>query len=389
VTEPPERLSPRPRPEPGAEDLPGGGRHPGGAAPAPGPGSGFALRWPAEWEPHAATWVTWPHNRETWPGRHLEAAEEAFVAMARALEGRETLCVAVGGEAQEERARSRLRAGGVDPDADVRLHRIATDDGWMRDCGPVFVSALSARGEEALVGVDFGFDAWGGKYPPWERDAAAAAAVCAAAGVPRVRAPLVLEGGAVDGDGRGTILTTESCLLHPNRGAGRTREGLEEALARWLGARSVLWLGGGIEGDDTDGHVDDVARFVAPGTVVAVTEADTTDPNAAPLAANLRRLRDMRDAEGKPLAVAELPMPPRLEVGGQRCPASYANFYLANGVALAPVFGAATDARALAVLRELLADREVVGIPASDLVVGLGAIHCVTQQQPSQDAARR
>lgn len=346
-----------------------------------------AVRWPAEWEPHAATWVTWPHNRETWPGRHLDGAEEAFVAMARALAGRETLCVAVGDDAHEGRARARLRAGGVDPDRDVRFHRIATDDGWMRDCGPIFVRGEPAAGD-ALIGIDFGFDAWGGKYPPWERDAAVAAAVCAAAGVPHLRAPLVLEGGAIDGDGRGTVLTTESCLLHPNRGSGRTREGLEEALARWLGARCVLWLERGIEGDDTDGHVDDIARFVAPGTVVAAAEPDAADPNAAPLAENLRRLRGMRDAEGMPLAVAELPMPPRLESDGERCPASYANFYLANDVALVPVFGASSDARALAVLREVLADREVVGIPAADLVVGLGAIHCVTQQQPSQIPSR-
>jgi agmatine deiminase len=316
--------------------------------------------------------------------------------MTRALQGRETLNVVVADEPAEARARAELAAGGVDADRGVRFRRIPTNDGWMRDCGPLILvrdqaasaAAGRARSEakpsEATgrLGVDFRFNAWGGKYPPFDLDDAAGAAVCAALGLPVFRSELVLEGGSIDGDGRGTILTTEQCLLHPNRGA-RTREVLERALADLLGARAVLWLAGGIEGDDTDGHVDDVARFVAPGTVVAVAEDDAADANCAPLAENLRRLRGMRDAGGKPLAVVELPMPPPLHAEGLRCPASYANFYVANGVVLVPVFGVATDARALAILRELFPGREVLGIPSADLVVGLGALHCVTQQEPA------
>jgi agmatine deiminase len=266
----------------------------------------------------------------------------------------------------------------VDADRGVRFRRIPTNDGWMRDCGPLIVT--DARGRRA--GVDFRFNAWGGKYPPFDRDDAAGAAVCAALGIPAVRSELVLEGGSIDGDGRGTILTTEQCLLHPNRGR-RTRAELERALADLLGAREVLWLAGGIEGDDTDGHVDDIARFAAPGVVVAVAEPDAADANAAPLAENLRRLRGMREADGKPLTVVELPMPPPLYAEGLRCPASYANFYVANEVVLVPVFGAPSDARALAILRELFPGREAIGIRCEDLVVGLGALHCVTQQEPA------
>ena len=355
-------------------------RNVSGASPNATPG-GLGFRWPAEWEPHAGTWLTWPHNPDTWPGR-LEAVAGTFAAIVRELHARETVNVLVADGAGEARARRHLAAAGVGAQGGVRFHHLPSDDGWLRDCGPLFlVRARAGRRERAALLP--GFNAWGGKYPPWERDAALGRAVADAAGVRGFPSDLVLEGGSIDGDGRGSILTTESCLLHPNRGPGRTREALEAALADLLGARAVLWLGAGIEGDDTDGHVDDVARFVAPGTVVAAAEPDPADPNHAPLAENLRRLRALRDADGKPLAVAELPMPPRLSNGGARSPASYANFYLANGLALVPTFGAKSDARALAVLRELLPGRDVVGIPCRELVAGLGAIHCVTQQEPA------
>jgi agmatine deiminase len=338
-------------------------------------------RWPAEWEPHAGTWLTWPHNPDTWPGR-LAGAEAAFAALVRELAARETANLLVASDEREERVRRLLAAAGADPDRGVRFYRIPTDDGWMRDCGPIFLVRDTGRRRERLA-VDFRFNAWGGKYPPFDRDDAAGARVAAAAGVPALRSELVLEGGSIDGDGRGTVLTTEQCLLHPNRGAGRTRERLERELEARLGARAVVWLSGGIEGDDTDGHVDDVSRFVGPGLVVTAVEGDAADPNAGPLAENRRRLRAARDADGKPLTVVDLPMPPPLAADGARCPASYANFYLANGVALVPVFGATGDARALAILRELLPARDVIGIPSADLVAGLGALHCVTQQEPA------
>ncbi len=338
-------------------------------------------RWPAEWEPHRATWLAWPHNPATWPGR-IDRVFPPYVEMVRALHVHEEVCISVCGEAMEADARRLLAAGGVDVDRGVVFFHVPTDDTWVRDHGPIFLTRTqSGRREKAIA--DFGFNSWGEKYGPWERDDAVPARLSALLGLRRFDTGIVLEGGSIDGNGRGTVLTTESCLLNPNRGAGRTREAMEDVLATFLGATHVLWLGDGIAGDDTDGHIDDLARFVDAGTVVTVVESDPSDANHAPLAENLRRLRGLRDQDGKPLALATLPMPPPLLVDGQRCPASYANFYLANGVALVPVFGAPSDGRALAVLRELLPGREIVGIPCADLVYGLGAVHCMTQQEPS------
>jgi agmatine deiminase len=341
------------------------------------------FRWPAEWEPHRATWLAWPHNAETWPG-HLEDAEASFVEMVRALHGREQVCITVRGLAMEEAVRHRLSRAGIE--GDLEFHHFPTNDAWIRDHGPVFVT----REHEVAV-LDFRFDSWGRKYPPWDLDDRIPRAVAGARRLRRFPVEVVLEGGSVDGNGRGSVLTTESCLLNPNRGTvpgpyrgpARTREAIEQILHDTLGATQVLWLAGGIEGDDTDGHVDDLCRFVDPATVVAVEEGDPSDPNHAPLAENLRRLRGMRDQDGKPLAVATLPMPPPLWIAGLRCPASYANFYLANGVALVPVFDVPSDARALAILRELLPARDVVPIPSRELVLGLGAVHCLTKEEPA------
>jgi agmatine deiminase len=299
----------------------------------------------------------------------------------RALAERERVRLLVRDAAMEADARGALARGGVAADARVELHRVPTNDSWLRDSGPIFlVRGEGASRSRALA--DFRFDSWGGKYPPCDLDDAVPARLEPILGLPRFEAGFVLEGGSVDGNGRGSVLTTESCLLNPNRERGRTREQMERRLAAWLGATNVLWLEDGIAGDDTDGHVDDIARFVDGSTVVAVVEPDAADPNHAPLAANLRRLRAMRDQDGKPLAVVELPMPPEHVVAGQRCPASYANFYLANGCALVPTFGAPQDERALAVLREVLPGRDVIAVACGDLVLGLGAIHCLSQQEP-------
>jgi len=341
----------------------------------------LGYRWPAEWEPHAATWLSWPHNLDTWPS-HFAPVPAVFVAIVGALHQHELVRINVGSPQLEDSARQLLLEAGVDVDRGVRFHRIATNDAWVRDHGGiVLVRKEAGQRERALV--DFEFDSWGRKYGPWDLDNSVPEQMALTLGVPRFRTGVVLEGGSIDGNGEGTVLTTESCLLNPNRGPGRTRERMERVLAEQLGTRHVLWLGEGIAGDDTDGHVDDLARFVDPGTVVTALEEDPADENFAPLRANLARLHAMRDASGKPLAIATLPMPPPLFVDGQRCPASYANFYLANSVALVPTYGAPSDSRALSVLRELLPGREIIGISCRDLVYGLGAIHCVTQQEPA------
>jgi agmatine deiminase len=350
------------------------------------PGLPAGFRWPAEWERHEATWLSWPHNPETWPGCLAEAQAE-YAEIVRALAGRERVRINVRDARMEEEARRRLAAAGA-TDAGLEFFQHPTNDAWVRDHGPIF--AVHDGPARERVALDFLYDAWGGKYPPFDLDDAIPAQVAGALGLPRLEPGFVLEGGSVDGDGAGTLLTTETCLLMPTRRkpgeAERTREEMERRLGAWLGARRVIWLGGEVDGDDTDGHVDDLARFAAEGVVVACAEDDPSDPNHAPLADNLRRLRAARDAAGKPLAVLELPMPPPLHWRGERCPASYANFYLANGAALVPVFGAAQDARALSVLREALPGRELVPIPARHLVVGLGAVHCLTQQEPAADA---
>ena len=326
------------------------------------------MRWPAEWEPHRATWLAWPHNPETWPGQ-LEAARAEFVAILRELGRVEPVELLVADEATEADVRRRLANAGAEERALPRFHHLPCDDSWLRDTAPIFVE----DDDGSPLALDFDFDSWGGKYPPWDLDAALGRRIAAAAGLPQRQPGFVLEGGSVDGDGAGTLLTTESCLLHPNRESPpRTRQQMDERLGRWLGARRVIWLAEGIAGDDTDGHVDDIARFVAPGVVVAA-RADS-GPDGSVLAENRRRLV----AAG--LEVHDLPMPSARS--GAAHPASYANFLLANGVALVPVFGVAEDERALDVLRELLPARRVVGLLCRTLITGLGAIHCLSQQEP-------
>jgi agmatine deiminase len=283
----------------------------------------------------------------------------------------------------EERRATRLLRGRHDPRRLV-LHRHATVDVWIRDYGPLFVR--TGRGLRVL---DFRFNAWGGKYPPLAKDDRMPEFAAERLGLPLEKPDFVLEGGAIDFDGRGTMLTTEGCLLNPNRNPGLGKREVEGVLRRWLGVRRVIWLGRGIEGDDTDGHVDDVARFVAPRTVLACVEPDPLDPNHGILEENLARLRAAKDALGRRLRVVPLPMPePRSEenpVKGHsafRAPASYANFYIANGVVLVPIFKQKRDAEALRILRRLFPRRRVVGIDCRAVVGGNGAIHCVTQQQP-------
>ena len=348
-------------------------------------------RWPAEWEPHRATWLSWPHNKETWPGR-LDLVEDAFCEIVRAISPGETVEINVLGVEHADHVRARLRGAGVEEMDSIRFRGIPTNDAWVRDHGGIFVVEESGQGRDERVLLDFEFDAWGGKYPPWGLDAAVADQMSRITRVRREAHSLVLEGGAIDGDGEGTILTTESCLLHPNRGRpghDRSKEGLEAALRRSFGAEKIVWLGDGIVGDDTDGHVDDLTRFVAPGRVVTAVEVSEDDVNWAVLRENRRRLEGLQDAAGRNLEVVELPMPPSIDGAWGRVPASYANFYFANAGLLVPVFGTPADAEALAILETVVTDRPIVPIPSQNLVLGLGAVHCLTQQEPDRPRVQR
>ncbi|MGQ0702605.1 MAG: agmatine deiminase family protein [Gemmatimonadales bacterium] len=338
-------------------------------------------RWPAEWEPHRGTWLSWPHKKESWPGK-FAPIPGIFAEIVRELAGHEEVHVNAGEEALEAAAREALCRAGADLTR-VFFHRHPTNDAWCRDHGPLFVEWSEDRGPVTPVILDWGFNAWGGKYPPFDLDDAIPSRIGAELGVSVIRPGLILEAGSIDGNGAGTILTTEQCLLNPNRNPNRTRLEIEAALRAFLGARQVLWLGQGIEGDDTDGHVDDLTRFVSEDTVVTVLESDPADPNCEPLRDNLHRLKAMRLPDARPLRIVELPMPPAMFYEGQRLPVSYANFYIANAVVLMPSFGSPRDEEARAILQSVFPDRRVVAIPCADLAWGLGTIHCVTQQWPA------
>jgi agmatine deiminase len=334
---------------------------------------------PAEWEAHRATWLSWPHKEASWPGG-FAPIPGIFAEIVSYLVPHEEVHINVGDDTLEDSARRALRDTGV-ATARVFFHRNPTNDAWCRDHGPVFVHRDAGGRREELI-LDWGYNAWGDKYPPYDLDDVIPTRIGSELGIPVIAPGMVLEGGSIDLNGAGTLLTTEQCLLNPNRNPGFSRGQIEAALREYLGARHILWLGEGIEGDDTDGHVDDLTRFVDPGTVVTVVEDDSTDANYEPLRDNLRRLREMTDQDGRRLRIVELPMPPALYREGQRLPASYANFYIANQVVLMPGFDAERDERARSVLQSLFPGRKVIVIACSDLVWGLGAIHCVTQQWP-------
>lgn len=332
---------------------------------------------PAEWAPHRATWFSWPHNPDTWPGQ-LAGAERALAAAVAALSSGERVFINVLNESHGAHVR-RLLPEQTRLDA-VAFVPIATNDAWCRDHGAIFVH--DDRG--ALAALNFRFNAWGDKYPPYDLDDAVPPQMAARLGVPVVAVDHVLEGGSVDVNGAGALLTTRQCLLHPNRNPGRSRGEIEALLYEYLGAEQIFWLGDGIVGDDTDGHVDDITRFVSEDTVITAVEPDPADPNHAPLAANREALDGFRLADGRALNVVELPMPEPLLLDGERLPASYANFYIANDVVLVPVFACDRDADALEIIEGCFPGRRVLGIDCRDVVVGLGTLHCLSQQVPAE-----
>jgi agmatine deiminase len=334
---------------------------------------------PAEWAPHRGTWLSWPHKRDSWPGQ-FEPIPGIFAEIVRHLVPGEEVHVNVGDAELEAEARGALARAGV-PSGTVFFHRHVTNDAWCRDHGPIFVQREAEGRREQLI-VDWGYNAWGGKYPPFEDDDRIPTLIGAELGIPVVQPGIVMEGGSIDVNGAGTLLTTESCLLNPNRNPSLDRADIERYLGDYFGVSHVLWLGDGIEGDDTDGHVDDLTRFVNPTTVVTVVEDDPADSNFRPLRENLERLRHMTDQDGRPLDVVTVPMPRPRYQDDQRLPASYANFYIANGAVLMPTYRCDQDALAQQALQRLFPDRRVIPIDCTDLAWGLGAVHCVTQQWP-------
>jgi agmatine deiminase len=340
------------------------------------------LRMPAEWEHHEATWLAWPHYKDDWPGK-FEPIPWVYAEIVRHLARHERVELIVNDVASEKRARKTLKLANALSE-NIRFHRWHTDRVWTRDSGCTFVT----EGEN-LAAVKWRFNAWA-KYPNWKRDEKIGS-LMAEAGKAREIQPLVrkervvLEGGSIDVNGHGTLLTTEECLLSKvqQRNPGMKRKDYEKVFADHLGIRRVIWLSSGIAGDDTHGHVDDITRFVAPDTVVTAVESDPDDANYEPLRENIRRLREATDQNGRPLSIIEIPMPAPVFFEGRRLPASYGNFYIANGLVLAPVFNDPNDRIALDILADLFPDREVAGIYSGDLIWGFGAMHCMTQQQPA------
>jgi agmatine deiminase len=337
---------------------------------------------PAEWELHEATWLAWPHERTDWPGK-FAPIPWVYADIVRHLSRVERVRILVGHREEQQQARRMLEKSGANLDA-VDFFVVPTNRGWTRDFGPIFV-----KNDNGVALTNWRFNAWA-KYDDWKKDDAATKRL-----VPRLKLPVwepehggrrvVLEGGSIDVNGLGTLLTTEECLLSAvqARNPDFSRGDMQDIFRDYLGATNVLWLGNGIAGDDTHGHVDDLARFVDPTTVVTVVETDQTDANYEPLLENLRRLREMKDQEGRPLRIETLPMPEPVYFEGQRLPASYANFYIANRLVLVPTFNDANDRVALQTLAGLFPDRKVVSIACRDLVLGLGTLHCMTQQQPA------
>lgn len=335
---------------------------------------------PAEWEPHRGTWLSWPHKEASWPGR-FASVPPIFGTLASHLSHHEEVHINVAGTVMESGARQVLARADADLTR-IFFHHIPTNDAWCRDHGPIFVQRQSGGRIEQAV-LDWGFNAWGDKYPPYDLDDVVPRRIAEVLDLPLFEPGIVLEGGSIDVNGRGTLLTTEACLLNPNRNPQLNREQIEQYLRVWLGVSDILWLGDGIAGDDTDGHVDDLTRFVGVNTVVTVVEDDPEDENYEPLQANLERLGNMTDQDGRPLVIVTLPMPRALYHDGQRLPASYANFYVANGVVMLPTYDPETDEEAAATLQGLFPGREVIGVDCTDLVWGLGAFHCVSQQWPT------
>jgi agmatine deiminase len=334
-------------------------------------------RMPAEWEPHAATWLSWPRREGISFPDSYEAVMPVFVQMVDALRESEPVRINVNDPDHEQQVRWLLKD--IDT-CHVEYFHIPTNEPWCRDHGPIF---LKRDRDPQLAVVDWDYNAWGNKYPPFDLDEVVPTRIAEYLRLPVFYPGLVMEGGSFDANGTGSLLTTTSCLLNPNRNPKKSKIEIEQTLRDYLGVTNILWLGDGIEGDDTDGHVDDISRFVARTVVLTAVEEDPKDPNFEPLQANLALLKSMHAEDGTPLAVRPLPMPPRIDREGRRLPASYANYYVANKVVLLPAFRSPRDQRAAEILQVCFPERRIKPIDCTELIWGLGAFHCLTQQQPA------
>lgn len=343
----------------------------------------LGYRMPAEWEPHQATWVSWPHKEASWPGK-IETIKPVFAHMVAELSRSETVHINVNDETMEAEARRLLSEHA--PLGEVVFHHLPTNDAWCRDHGAIFVKrSANDANQSPLLALDWKYNAWGNKYPPYDLDNRIPQGMADFLDVPRVAIPWVLEGGSIDVNGEGALLTSEACLLNPNRNPELSKSEIEQLLIDNLGVDQILWLGDGIVGDDTDGHIDDITRFVGPDTVLTAVESNPDDENYELLQDNLARLKSIRLSGNRPLQIIELPMPNPVEFEGERLPASYANFYIANSVILLPFYGGPKDEQAREILQSAFPDRRVIGIDCTDLIWGLGAFHCLTQQVPARE----
>jgi agmatine deiminase len=336
---------------------------------------------PPEWHPHTATWFSWPRPEGiSFPDKY-HTVPANLAAIIREIVPHEQVHINVPNGNWEHIVRQQLKENGCSITS-VYFHHIKTNESWCRDHGPAFVLRKKGKKTDAAI-VDWGFNAWGGKYPPYDDDDAVPTKIAEELKLPVFYPNIVMEGGAVDFNGRGTILTTESCLLNKNRNPNLSKKQIEQYLKDYYGQKHVLWLGEGIAGDDTDGHIDDLARFIKRTTIVTAVEDDPKDENYQILRDNLKKLQELKDQDGQKFQIVILPMPGRIEHQNQRLPATYINFYFINGALLVPTYGnKSLDRRALTTLQNHLPNHKVIGINCTELIWGLGAIHCLTQQQP-------
>ena len=335
------------------------------------------FHFPAEWHKHTATWLSWPHKEASWPGK-IHAIYPKYCEFIKVLTAGELVRINVSGIEMEAFARQQLQIADVDLSR-VEFYHFPTNDAWCRDHGPAFL-INNQTNQKAIV--DWGYNAWGNKYPPFDLDDVIPTKIGAQFGLPVYHPGIVMEGGSVEFNGKGTLLTSRACLLNENRNPQLNQQQIEEYLQNFYGVEQILWVNDGIIGDDTDGHIDDTVRFVNEDTVVAVVEENKGDDNYQLLQDNLAELKTMRLLNGKQLNIVELPMPEEIIYQDQRLPASYANFYIGNAAVVVPIFNSKNDARALDILQGCFPDREVIGIDSTDIIWGLGSFHCLSQQEP-------